>query len=380
MLRDHFAAKDIKMSRSELLQQKENAYLDTKTHCIKELTEALRFAPDGTEEKCPEEAVELSNQPYPTMTLQEASQTYSKLRKGISLDEVIDDNEFDDEDCRIPDADDAVESTNDTDAVEIPVNGCKDTGLPKGYKLTNSQKWCVAEMRKEMEKGQMLVFVHGPPGSGKTTTARLLVSEKNLDLVFSGTTGTASSLYHAETINSLLHMGRNVEDFDPSRKRISPHTKNEIRSKFGDARILVIDEVSMCNPVMFALIDLRLRQCFDSQKSFGGLHVILLGDMFQFPPIGRKLTKPALYQAAVLCSRNRKLPNMSYRTGANLFMEFRLLNLKGQERAEKDFDDFLKPLRDTSRKRPLLPEAGLRSYGHLPLLTLDRILVGHLQL
>ena len=78
--------------------------------------------------------------------------------------------------------------------------------------------------------------------------------------------------------------------------------------------ILVIDEVSMCNPVMFALIDLRLRQCFDSQKSFGGLHVILLGDMFQFPPIGRKLRKPALYQAAVLCSRNRKLPNMSYRT------------------------------------------------------------------
>ena len=89
------------------------------------------------------------------MTLQEASQTYSKLSKGISLDEVIDDNEFDDdEDCPIPDADDAVESTNDIDAVELPVNGCKDTGLPEGYKLTNSQKWCVAEMRKEMEKGK----------------------------------------------------------------------------------------------------------------------------------------------------------------------------------------------------------------------------------
>ena len=66
-------------------------------------------------------------------------------------------------------------------------------------------------MRKEMEGGQMLVFNHGPPGSGKRTTARLLVSEKNLDLVFSGTTGTASSLYKAQTINSLLRMGKNVE-------------------------------------------------------------------------------------------------------------------------------------------------------------------------
>ena len=89
---------------------------------------------------------------------------------------------------------DNVELSNDVDAVELPVNVCEGTGLPKGYKLTDSQKECVAEMRKEMEKGQLLVFVHDPPGSGKTTIARLLISEKNLDLVFSGTTGTASSL------------------------------------------------------------------------------------------------------------------------------------------------------------------------------------------
>ena len=82
---------------------------------------------------------------------------------------------------------------------------------------------------------------HGAPGSGKTTTARLLVSEKNLNLVFSGTTGTASSLYRAETINTLLHLGRNVEDFDASQKRVSAHLKSQILSKFGDARILIID-------------------------------------------------------------------------------------------------------------------------------------------
>ena len=109
----------------------------------------------------------------------------------------------------------------------------------------------------------------------------------------------------------------------------------------------------MLSPVRLAFIDLRLRRCFNSKKQFGGLHIILMGDMFLFAPIGFKLKKPALYQAAVLCSRNRKLPNIAYRNGANLFMKFRLLRLKGQERADKDFQSFLKPLRDIYRKWPI---------------------------
>ena len=387
MVRDHFGASGEKLSISEQNRQKENAFLDMRTRGVKNLTEALTFAPDGEEQKCSENAVKLSNQPYSSMTLQVASERYSKLTKGISMDQIIESEELDEDEFDLPeisnnDIVDAVEISNCVNAVELPVNVCKDTGLPQGYKLTDSQKWCVGEMRKEMEKGQMLVFVHGPPGSGKTTTARLLVSEKNMDIVFSGTTGTASALYKAETVNSLLHLGRNVEDFTPSSKRLSAQKKNEILSKFGDARILVLDEVSMCNSVMFALIDLRLRQCFDPQKPFGGLHVILMGDMYQFPPIGRKLNKPALYQAAVLCSRNRKLPNMSYRTGANLFMKFRLLKLKGQKRADVHFDRFLKPLRDTSRRRPIT-----RSWvKKLPILTKLQlriskvIFLGHLQL
>ena len=75
--------------------------------------------------------------------------------------------------------------------------------------------------------------------------------------------------------------------------------------------------MSMVSPVMLALIDLRLRQYFDSEKHFGGLHIILMGDMYQFPAIGFKLKKLSLYHAAVLCSRNSKLPKTSYQNGAN---------------------------------------------------------------
>ena len=98
-------------------------------------------------------------------------------------------------------------------------------------------------------------------------------------------------------------MGRNVEAFQERQMRILPQLKSVIVSTFGFAGILVIDEVSLLNSVMLALVDLRLRQCFDPEKHFGGLHVILMGDVFQFAHIGYKLKKPALYQA-VVCGHN----------------------------------------------------------------------------
>ena len=78
-------------------------------------------------------------------------------------------------------------------------------------------------------------------------------------------------------------MEKNVEDFQESQKRISANIKRNIYTKFGLARILVIDEVSILGTVMLAYIDLRLRQCFNSEKHFWGLHVNIMGDILHFP-------------------------------------------------------------------------------------------------
>ena len=156
------------------------------------MTSALRVSPTGEDEKCSVDALNLCDQPYASVSLQDASDGFSRLKKGISLDEDIEDEDLDEEQGNLVGL-----PNSDAVAGEVILQASDLSDLPKDFKLTDSQIECVDIMRKDMERGQMLAFLHSPPGSGKTTTARLLVSEKNLDLVFSGTTGTASSLYRA---------------------------------------------------------------------------------------------------------------------------------------------------------------------------------------
>ena len=112
--------------------------------------------------------------------------------------------------------------------------------------------------------------------------------------------------------------------------------KAEILRDSEGYNVLIVDEVSMCTPVTIARIDKRLRPCFNSNKVFGGIHVIFIGDFWQFKPVS-KLKNLALYQGMVLQARNRRLPeNEAYRVGVNLFAKFQLFNLKGQRRANTE--------------------------------------------
>ena len=342
-----------KLSRSEILQKKTRYYLNEHTSNLDKITKVLQFHSDGEEKKVDLDVCERSLKPYPTMSLEHCSKMFVKLKKGQLLDEIVDDESIDV-------GDDVMDFTNcqllhDYDFCD-QIEDEMESEAPSKCVLTEAQIKCVSEMKKEMKKEQMLVFLHGPPGSGKTTTASQLGDELDVKIIFTGTTGTAAAQHKAPTINSLLTLGKSIEDFDESSQRLSINAKNRITKLFKDAKSLLIDECSMLNPVMLALIDLRLRQCFDSEKDFGGISIILVGDMFQFPPIGHKLSKPSLYQAAVLCSRNRRLPNVAYRTGANLFMKFKLITLNEQRRADKKFAQFLNPLRDTSSQQSITQE------------------------
>ena len=60
----------------------------------------------------------------------------------------------------------------------------------------------------------------------------------------------------------------------------------EAQAKYATLKLVIVDEVSMVGSFMFAKMEARLRQIMKSNRPFGGVHVILVGDLYQLKPVG----------------------------------------------------------------------------------------------
>ncbi|MCP4991049.1 MAG: AAA family ATPase, partial [Colwellia sp.] len=215
----------------------------------------------------------------------------------------------------------------------------------KSKPLYTYQKTAVTEMRKakyekhtnaSVKPNQLLVYLQGTPGSGKTLTAKGLEEAMPCRALFTATTHAAANKIGGQTINSALKLGRNetYPKLEPlkSKKRLS------IQNNFCDIDLLVIDEVSMLTPMTLARIDFYLREAFESEWVFGGKDVLLIGDMWQLIPVEKYMHYPALYQAVVRVARGLYSRNAPYNIGANLFTLFKKITLNGQSRAKPAYD------------------------------------------
>ena len=129
------------------------------------------------------------------------------------------------------------------------------------------------------EKEPVSIFVTGEAGTGKSTLIHWLV--KNLhNCALVAPTAIAASSIHGSTIHSFFGL-------PPT--HINPEEEYKLSPKAGlvmkSMSCLIIDEISMVTPNMIDVIDGILRRARDSDKPFGGLHVIMVGDLFQLPPV-----------------------------------------------------------------------------------------------
>lgn len=145
------------------------------------------------------------------------------------------------------------------------------------------------------------VFLTGKAGTGKTTFLRQLSASTHKRHVILAPTGIAALNANGVTIHSqfLLPMGtflpdRNLPDqlpegasFYTQRSLVRRHPLNaKRRDVLRNIDLLIIDEVSMLRADLLDAIDSRLRTVKRNySQPFGGVQLLMIGDMYQLPPV-----------------------------------------------------------------------------------------------
>ncbi len=130
------------------------------------------------------------------------------------------------------------------------------------------------------------VFLTGEPGSGKTYTINRFTEALKESWIYpsiTASTGIAATHINGTTIHSWAGLGIKEDLTDRDIETIIE--KFYIRNRLENAKVLVIDEVSMLSAGVITNVDRVCRAARGQFKPFGGLQVIFVGDFFQLPPV-----------------------------------------------------------------------------------------------
>jgi len=147
--------------------------------------------------------------------------------------------------------------------------------------LTPSQKKALHALQEQ--DGNL--FITGSPGTGKSYLIReyLKKSKKKVPVVAS--TGAAAIIIGGRTFHSFFALGIMQGGVKATLKRALKN--NRLRKRIRDLKTLVIDEVSMLSCEALDTAEQIARVVRRSENPWGGIHVIVVGDFAQLPPIGR---------------------------------------------------------------------------------------------
>jgi hypothetical protein len=145
------------------------------------------------------------------------------------------------------------------------------------------------------------VFLTGKAGTGKTTFLTQLAQHTHKRFVILAPTGIAALNARGVTLHSQFLLP--LAAFIPERKApsdahevgnfcdrdtlASRHALNGLRRDvLREVDLLIIDEVSMLRADVLDAVDFRMRSVKNRYDvSFGGVQVLLIGDLYQLPPI-----------------------------------------------------------------------------------------------
>ena len=132
----------------------------------------------------------------------------------------------------------------------------------------------------KMEYSNQNIFITGKAGTGKTTLLEYFRINSKKNFVILASTGISAIKAKGKTIHSFFLF--------PPRILINEKIKRLRSNIIKNVDTILIDECSMIRCDLLDAIDQSLRLNRNSDESFGGVQIILLGDIHQLPPVIRE--------------------------------------------------------------------------------------------
>lgn len=134
------------------------------------------------------------------------------------------------------------------------------------------------------------VFLTGKAGTGKTTFLRTLRERTPKRMVVLAPTGVAAINAQGQTIHSFFQLpfGPIVPGREQAERKTYYRMSKDKKNLIKTLDLLVIDEISMVRCDLLDAIDAELRKYKDRTKPFGGVQLLLIGDLQQLAPVAKE--------------------------------------------------------------------------------------------
>ena len=203
------------------------------------------------------------------------------------------------------------------------------------------------------------LFLTGKAGTGKTTFLHSLKENTHKRMIVTAPTGVAAINAGGVTLHSFFQMpfGPFVpgsEAYDRSnRHKFSKDKINIIRS----LDLLVIDEISMVRADLLDGVDAALRRYRRNDLPFGGVQLLMIGDLHQLSPVAKEADWSIL----------REYYDSIYFFGSNALRQTDLVSIELKRiyrQSDERFIDLLNQVRDNRLDPATLQELNSRFIRH----------------
>jgi len=134
------------------------------------------------------------------------------------------------------------------------------------------------------------VFLTGKAGTGKTTFLHRLKQDAPKRMVVTAPTGVAAINARGVTLHSFFQLpfGPFVPGGEAERQAAERRFSRQKREIIQSLDLLVIDEISMVRCDLLDAVDFVLRHHRGSDLPFGGVQLLMIGDLHQLAPVVRE--------------------------------------------------------------------------------------------